>query len=220
MVGICANEPKLVTSRVDEGVNVTTYFHTILVTCIGDKSLLTQAKLQFSGPYAPITFTCGVQQEYGGFSSFQTSVTASITANGYSRTSPTHYLSQTAPKTYTSAATLPVIKSVSITGLNAGQEVSSSTVFTCSVNLSNSNFDYILFTWQNSNHPDPSTTSGGFQQTVFVERYKSTSTSHSLAVSANGNLSSFKGLYLECLYSVQRISDERSVGGSTKIKIP
>jgi len=220
MVGICANEPKLITSRVDEGVNSTTYFHTILVTCIGDKSLLTQAKLQFSGNYAPITFTCGIEQEYGGFSSFQTSVTASITANGHIKTSPTHNLSQTAPKTYTSAATLPVVKSVSITGLSAGQEVSSSTVFTCSVNLSNSNFDYILYTWQNSNHPDPSTTGPGFQQTVFVNRFKSTSTSNSLAVSIDGNLPSYKGLYLECLYSVQRISDGRSVSGSTKFKIP
>jgi hypothetical protein len=169
MVGVCANEPKLISSRIDEGVNNTTYFHTVLTTCIGDKSLLTQATLQFSGSYAPITFTCGVEQEYGGFSSFQTNVTANIRANGYSKTSPTHNLSQNAPKTYTSAATLPVINSVSITGLSAGQQVSSSTVFTCTANLTNTNFDYITYTWMNSNRPEPATYSPPHQETVFVK---------------------------------------------------
>ena len=220
MVGVCANEPKLISSRIDEGVNYTNHFHTILVTCIGDKSLITQATLQVSGSYAPIGFTCGVEQEFGGFSSLQTSATASIRANGYIKTSPIHNFSQSAPKIYTSAATMPVLKSVSITGLSAGQEVSSSTVFTCTANLSNNDFSYITYTWMNSNRPEPATYSPPHQETVFVSGYKSTSTSHNFAVSGEGNIPLLKGLYLECRVSVYRISDGRGVGSSTKIKIP
>ena len=150
----------------------------------------------------------------------QTSATASIRANGYIKTSPIHNFSQSAPKIYTSAATMPVLKSVSITGLSAGQVLSSSTVFTCNANLSNSNFDYITYTWQNSNHPDPSTTGPGFQQTTFVSRYKSTATSNDFAVFGEGNIPLLKGLYLECMVTVYRIIDDRTLGGSTKFKIP
>ena len=97
--GVCLNQPKLLSSRIYEGPSSKTYYHTISVKCVGDKSRIKTPTLSFGYAYAPIAFECDVATEYGGFSSYQSSVTANITVDGYRLSSAALSLSTDVPTT-------------------------------------------------------------------------------------------------------------------------